>query len=215
MATSISNEKEASGRTFESENDDVAFKNDIESFAKRVDEATDGHFSTRVAEELSMEGERLFKHLGDFYHEGVANIQRRVLASMGYSSFEDLTCDEQEQFVESWYEEQLAWEMIYGDMLDGTLTCALKKLKKIMVTKNVPVDSHTTMKDVQVECVNEPNTIQDTHGFAMDLEDRGAEEIDAMSTGTLGMGLCSGVSLKGLIKKLGLDFPLPKMEVLR
>ncbi|EJK46274.1 hypothetical protein THAOC_35064, partial [Thalassiosira oceanica] len=177
MATSISNEKEASGQTFESENDDVAFKNDIESFAKRVDEATDGHFSTRMAEELSMEGERLFKHLGDFYHEaGLGDDIRRYARR------------------------------------DAHLRT--QEAQEIMLTKNVPVDSHTTTKDVQDECVNEPNTIQDVHRFAMDLVDSGAEEIDAMSTGTLGMGLCSGVSLKGL-KKLGLDFPLPKMEVLR
>ncbi|EJK47460.1 hypothetical protein THAOC_33814, partial [Thalassiosira oceanica] len=196
MATSISSDKEDSGQTLESEIDGVAFKNDIESFAMRVD-SREWIKSSRMAEELSLEGERLFEHLGDFYHEGVANIQRRVLASMGYASIADLTCDEQEQFVEAWYEEQLAWEMIYGDMLDGTLTRALKKLKKVMAIKNetssieihgshAPVDSHVTEKDAQDECVDEPIAIQDAHGFARDLADRGTEEIDDISTRRLG-----------------------------
>ncbi|EJK56025.1 hypothetical protein THAOC_24157, partial [Thalassiosira oceanica] len=156
MSNSISSEKEDSRQTFESEIDDaaVAFKNDIDSFAKRVD-SHERIKSSRMAEELSLEGERLFKHLGDFYHEGVANIKKRVLASMGCSSIEELTDDEQEQFVETWYEELLAWEMIYGDMLDGTLTCALKKLNKIndaMAIKNETsaIEKHV---DVQDECV--------------------------------------------------------------
>ena len=201
MATFVSNEEDDSGQTFESEIDVVAFKEDIDSFAKRVDEHLElnsyERTKSRTAEELSIEGDRLLKQLGDFYREGVANIQKRVLASMGFS-IEDLEDDDkEEQFVETWYEEQLAWEMIYGDMLDGTLTSALKKFNKrndAMVTSiekhgsDAPVDSRTTMKDVQGENGSESITFQDANGFAMDLADRGAEEIDAISARRLGRG---------------------------
>ena len=105
MATFVSNEEDDSGQTFESEIDVVAFKEDIDSFAKRVDEHLELNSYERTksprAEELSIEGDRLLKQLGDFYREGVANIQKRVLASMGFS-IEDLEDDDkEEQFVET------------------------------------------------------------------------------------------------------------------
>ena len=197
MANSISNEKEDSGQAFESEIDAVAFKKDIDSFAKRVD-VHERIRSSRMTEELSLEGERLFKQLDEFYHEVQ---QKRVLASM-LSSIEDLTDDEHEQFVEMLHEKQLAWEMTYGGTHDKTLTIALKKLNKIndamgMKSETSAIEKHDgpyvpvdffAMKDSQNECVDEPTTLQDVCGFAMDWVGRGADEIDAICTRGLGMG---------------------------
>ena len=181
MATSTMShgkEKEDSDQAFESGIDADAFKKDIDSFAERVD-IHERIKSSRTTEELSLEGDRLFKQLDEFYHEVQ---QKRVLASMRCSSFEDLTDDEQEQFVEMLHERQLAWEMTYsyGDTHDKTLTIALKKLDKIKNETSAtekhgpqaPVDSLNTKEDTQNECVIEPITFQDGRGFAIDHEMR-------------------------------------------